>query len=168
MITGGNSGTGYHTAKSYYEHGARVLILCRDASRAAQAMEDIKKGGEVNIYSKMVYTPAEATGTLDFVQCDLADLNSVESAAKTILEKENRLDLLFANAGIMATPEGQYTKQGYSLQFGTNVGSPKTWLTAGPWPPAPDLPPPPSDAKDEPSQPTVAISPHRPFFRCTQ
>lgn len=99
-----------------------MLILCRDAGRAAQAIEDIKKGGETDIAGKMVYKPVPtANGSLEYVQCDLADLNSVEAAAKEITSRVKRLDILFANAGIMATPEGQWTKQGYSLQFGTNV-----------------------------------------------
>lgn len=35
------------------------------------------------------------------------------------MEKEDRLDLLVCNAGIMAMPEG-LTKDGYEIQFGTN------------------------------------------------
>lgn len=35
------------------------------------------------------------------------------------MEKEDRLDLLVCNAGIMAMPEG-LTKDGYEMQFGTN------------------------------------------------
>jgi retinol dehydrogenase-12 len=54
-----------------------------------------------------------------FIQCDLASLESVQKAAKEFVAKEKRLDLLYANAGIMATPPGQ-TKEGYEIQFGTN------------------------------------------------
>jgi retinol dehydrogenase-12 len=43
----------------------------------------------------------------------------VESAAQVFTSKEQRLDLFFLNAGIMATPPG-LTKDGYEIQFGTN------------------------------------------------
>ena len=33
VITGGNAGIGYETAKDMYRRGARVLILCRDRNR---------------------------------------------------------------------------------------------------------------------------------------
>lgn len=124
LITGGNSGTGYATAKAYYEAGAKVYIACRSAERANQAIENIKKGGLPNIYGKMEYNPVPATqsvGTLTYVQLDLSDFDSIDACAEDFLRREKQLDILFANAGIMATPPGQYTKQGYSLQFGTNV-----------------------------------------------
>lgn len=43
----------------------------------------------------------------------------MESAARDFTSKERRLDLLYLNAGIMATPAG-LTKDGYEIQFGTN------------------------------------------------
>ena len=33
VITGGNTGIGYETAKDMYRRGARVVILCRDRNR---------------------------------------------------------------------------------------------------------------------------------------
>ena len=33
VITGGNAGIGYETAKDMYRRGARVVILCRDRNR---------------------------------------------------------------------------------------------------------------------------------------
>jgi NAD(P)-dependent dehydrogenase (short-subunit alcohol dehydrogenase family) len=138
LVTGANSGTGYETAKAYYEHGAKVLVACRSEERASRAIENIKKGGSVDILGKVNFTPAKGkTGSLEYINLDLADLDSVDKAAKAILDKETRLDVFFANAGIMAVPPGQYTKQGYSLQFGTNVGTVEVngqqrWLTCVP------------------------------------
>lgn len=43
----------------------------------------------------------------------------METAAKEFTSKENKLDILYLNAGIMATPAG-LTKDGYEIQFGTN------------------------------------------------
>ncbi|BEJ16307.1 hypothetical protein CspHIS471_0509120 [Cutaneotrichosporon sp. HIS471] len=121
VITGGNSGTGYATASAYYSRGARVLILCRSAERAAKAISDLKRGGVANVLSEMEYTPVneERVGTLENIPCDLADLHSVDEAARMIAERVDRVDVLFANAGVMGM-NGR-TKQGYPLQFGTNV-----------------------------------------------
>ena len=54
-----------------------------------------------------------------FIQCDLADLKSVQAAAQRFLGQADRLDVLYANAGVMALPPSQ-TKDGYETQFGTN------------------------------------------------
>lgn len=43
----------------------------------------------------------------------------MQSAAEEFTSKEKKLDILFLNAGIMATPPG-LTKDGYEIQFGTN------------------------------------------------
>jgi NAD(P)-dependent dehydrogenase (short-subunit alcohol dehydrogenase family) len=48
---------------------------------------------------------------------------SVRAAAETLSQAESRLDILMNNAGIMMTPEG-LTKEGYKIQFGTNVMGP--------------------------------------------
>ncbi|KAE8538492.1 hypothetical protein D1P53_004852 [Cryptococcus gattii VGV] len=127
LITGGNSGTGYATALALYNAGATVYLACRDLTRAKEAAEDIKKGGERGIWG--VTYPSEELdkaggnkkGRVEIIKLDLTDLASVEKCAEEFLNKEKKLDLLFANAGVMATQEGQYTKQGYTLQFGTNV-----------------------------------------------
>ncbi|CAE7023202.1 Oxidoreductase [Pyrenophora teres f. teres] len=56
---------------------------------------------------------------ITFIECDLASLTSVQSAAKQVLSLTNRLDVLICNAGIMATPT-ELSKDGYELQFATN------------------------------------------------
>jgi retinol dehydrogenase-12 len=43
----------------------------------------------------------------------------VQSAARELVAKEKRLDILILNAGVMAIPPGT-TEQGYENQFGTN------------------------------------------------
>jgi retinol dehydrogenase-12 len=56
---------------------------------------------------------------IEFVQCDLADLSSVQATAREFTSKEDRLDLLILNAGVMSLPAGT-TANGYEIQFGTN------------------------------------------------
>lgn len=62
---------------------------------------------------------AGTKSTLTFLRCDLADLSSVRAAADKVIAEQDRLDVLMANAGIMASPPG-LTKDGYEVQFGTN------------------------------------------------
>ncbi|KAK8864565.1 hypothetical protein IAR55_001815 [Kwoniella newhampshirensis] len=126
FVTGGNSGTGYSTCLAFYNAGATVYLACRNESKAQKAMEEIKKGGEINFwgfsYPKRSQEQRDRRkGRLEYICLDLTDLESVDKCADAFLRKEKKLDILFANAGIMATPEGQFTKQGYTLQFGTNV-----------------------------------------------
>lgn len=82
-----------------------MYIACRSAERAQTAIADIKKGGSVTLYGKMVYNPATTSkplGTVDYINLDLADLTNVEQCAAEFLTREKRLDILFANAGVMA------------------------------------------------------------------
>jgi retinol dehydrogenase-12 len=50
VITGGNSGIGYETAKDLCRRGARVVMLCRDDNRARKAValiqETLRKEGD--------------------------------------------------------------------------------------------------------------------------
>lgn len=50
---------------------------------------------------------------------DLSSLASVNAAAKEVLAKASRLDILINNAGIMAVPP-QVSVNGYEIQFATN------------------------------------------------
>lgn len=104
MVTGANTGVGFEVARVLARRGARVLLGCRDESRARGAMARIA---------------AETTGAdLAFVPLDQADLESVRGAVE-IVAGEARLDVLINNAGVMMTPL-QRTAQGFELQFGVN------------------------------------------------
>lgn len=70
----------------YVHIGARVLMACRDITRAERAAEDIRKTtGNNNV---VVYV------------LDLASLKSVRKCAEEVKAKEKRLDILINNAGI--------------------------------------------------------------------
>ncbi|KAJ7186818.1 NAD-P-binding protein [Mycena filopes] len=107
IITGGNSGIGFETAKELITHGATVYIATRNLSKAEDAIKAIFK---------------ETGKSPVFLELDLADLDSVAKAAKTFQEKESRLDVLYNSAGIMIPPIDQTTRQGYDLQFGLLLG----------------------------------------------
>lgn len=104
FITGGNSGTGYETARAYYARGARVIIGCRSEERAQAAIEEIKHGATRDVYGAVSYeTPGPGqVGSVEYIHLDLSDLDNVEACARALGGME-RLDVLYANAGIMAT-----------------------------------------------------------------
>ncbi len=63
-------------------------------------------------------------GQLVYLHLDLADLTTVKASAEEFLAKEQKLDVLWNNAGVMVPPQGSKTKQGYELQLGTNNVAP--------------------------------------------
>ncbi|MFD8096133.1 oxidoreductase [Streptomyces malaysiensis] len=105
IITGGNTGLGFQTASMFADKGADVLIACRDAARAAAAVDRIRARGP--------------RGTVRAGSLDLADLDSVRAFAHEVLAGQERLDALVNNAAVMWTPLAR-TKQGFESQFGTN------------------------------------------------
>ena len=104
LITGANTGIGWEAARVLAARGARVLLGCRNESKAQQAME--------RIWS------VQAEADLACVQVNLASLASVQRAAAEVA-KEPRLDILINNAGVMMPPYGR-TEDGFELQFGVN------------------------------------------------
>ncbi|KAI0631524.1 NAD-P-binding protein [Trametes polyzona] len=106
MVTGGNTGIGKETVKALLTHNAKVYIAGRSPQRVADAIEDLRK---------------ETGKTALFLQLDLADLQSIKKAASEFTSKEDRLDVLFNSGGLMYPPMELTTKDGFDLQFGTNV-----------------------------------------------
>lgn len=104
IITGGNSGIGFETAKILAKAGADVIITCRSEEKAAQAK------AEISFIAK---------GNVDHVLMDLSSLASVRNAAEQIHQRYEKLDGLINNAGIMFPPKTT-TEDGYELQFATN------------------------------------------------
>jgi NAD(P)-dependent dehydrogenase (short-subunit alcohol dehydrogenase family) len=105
LITGANSGLGLRSAEALAAAGATVLLACRNETKAAAALEQVRK----------VATGEEPR----VVRLDLADLDSVKACAEEVDGSVDRLDVLMNNAGVMAIPLSQ-TQQGFEMQFGTN------------------------------------------------
>ncbi len=105
IVTGANSGIGFHAARHLAARGAEVVLACRTESKALKARDEIR---------------AQHTGAdVEFMQLDLSDLASVKAFADEFLDRYDRLDLLVNNAGVMVPPYSK-TKDGFELQFGTN------------------------------------------------
>jgi len=105
LVTGGNGGIGLEAARVLADNGARVVLGCRDRSRADRALDDILR--------------ASPSAAVEVLPLDLADLSSVELAAEEFAARHERLDVLVNNAGVMATPYRR-TVDGFELQFGVN------------------------------------------------
>src|SRR5205823_9260402 len=62
---------------------------------------------------------AAGNPSVELVELDLASLKSARKAADDLLKRGQRFDVIIANAGVMACPQGK-TQDGFETQFGTN------------------------------------------------
>ena len=105
IITGSNTGIGYHMAHGLDSKGASVVMACRNLKKASDSRNKILKDfpkANIKIY-----------------QLDLADLDNIKYFAKKFINENDRLDVLINNAGVMIPPYSK-TKNNFELQFGTN------------------------------------------------
>lgn len=105
-VVTGPGGLGYETALALARAGAEVILAGRSPERGEAAVQQIKASA-----------PA---ANIRFELLDLASLASVEAFAARLLAARTSLDLLINNAGVMAPPRRQITRDGFELQFGTN------------------------------------------------
>jgi len=106
LVTGGTSGLGLETARVLAAHGAHVIITARDAGKAERALATIRES-------------AAPGATAEVRELDLASLASVHACAERLLAENQPIHVLFANAGVMACPQGR-TREGFETQIGTN------------------------------------------------
>ncbi|KAI0336796.1 NAD-P-binding protein [Cubamyces sp. BRFM 1775] len=93
IVTGGNSGIGYATVQHLARRGAKVYIGARSEERAKAAIERLRAEGL-----------QPGNGELDWFQLDLGDPRKAKEGAEAFLAKEQRLNILVNNAGIMRVP----------------------------------------------------------------
>jgi len=99
LVTGVSAGLGVETARALTAHGATVVGAARDLAKASGAT-------------------AHVPG-LELVELDLASLASVRAAADALVAAGKPFDVVIANAGVMACPQGK-TADGFETQFGVN------------------------------------------------
>ncbi|XP_054752915.1 retinol dehydrogenase 12-like [Lytechinus pictus] len=105
IITGGNSGIGRETAVDLASRGARVILGCRNPTKAEAAVAEVRRrSNNQNVIFKLV---------------DVSDLESVRNFAEEILREEKRLDILINNAGIGGT-KYRTTPEGFDIVMATN------------------------------------------------
>ena len=106
IVTGANSGIGYHTALELVRAGAHVILACRNPAKADEAKSRILS--------------AVPQAAVEIGQIDMADLDSIRAFAEAFVASGRKLDMLINNAGVMGFPQRTPTAQGFEGQFGTN------------------------------------------------
>jgi NAD(P)-dependent dehydrogenase (short-subunit alcohol dehydrogenase family) len=104
LVTGASAGLGVATVRALWSHGATVLATARNVAKAEYALAT---------------AGVHLDDRIRVEELDLANLASIRSFTERMASTEDRLQLVIANAGIMACPEGR-TVDGFEIQFGTN------------------------------------------------
>ncbi|MFZ0895306.1 MAG: glucose 1-dehydrogenase [Candidatus Nitrosopolaris sp.] len=103
VITGGSSGIGLATVQRFVEEGAYVFITGRRQSEVDVAVNQIGKN---------------VTG----VQGDVSNLKDLDRLYDTVKQQKGRIDILFANAGVMESASlGSITESLFDKTFNVNV-----------------------------------------------
>jgi NAD(P)-dependent dehydrogenase (short-subunit alcohol dehydrogenase family) len=103
VITGGNSGIGLATAHRFVQEGAFVFITARRQDELDKAVKQIGR----NVVG---------------VQGDVSNLEDLDRLYETVKKQKGRIDILFANAGILkSAPLGSITESDFDKVFNVNV-----------------------------------------------
>ncbi|XP_076035011.1 retinol dehydrogenase 12-like [Oratosquilla oratoria] len=106
LITGASSGIGKETARDLLRRGARVIMACRNLSKAARVAEELRKNTGRQL--------------IEMLHLDTSSMVSVRNFAKNFVEKEKRLDVLILNAGIGGPDDMIYTDENLEITMATN------------------------------------------------
>ncbi|KXS16530.1 NAD(P)-binding protein [Gonapodya prolifera JEL478] len=106
LITGASTGIGKATLSALGAKGAHVVCVGRNPEKSKAAIDEVVR----------------ATGNtkVDYIEADLNDLASVNKAASAFLAMNLPLHMLVLNAGVMALPKFELSKDGIEQQFATN------------------------------------------------
>jgi NAD(P)-dependent dehydrogenase (short-subunit alcohol dehydrogenase family) len=117
LITGSNSGIGFEAALALARKGAELILPARTQAKADDtAARILEQVPNAQLHPEIL---------------DLAEQASVHAFANRVIERfpGQTLDLLINNAGVMALPAREVTRDGFERQFATNYLGPFT-LTA--------------------------------------
>jgi NAD(P)-dependent dehydrogenase (short-subunit alcohol dehydrogenase family) len=104
VISGATSGIGYHTAKKFASHGARLLCINRNEKKSEVLKAEIEK---------------EYGVSCEYIIADLSNLNDVCSTADKLCNINVSIDVLIHNAGIYLTRR-ELTAEGFDKVFVVN------------------------------------------------
>ncbi|ACT04235.1 SDR family NAD(P)-dependent oxidoreductase [Paenibacillus sp. JDR-2] len=93
FVTGANKGIGFEIAKQLGEKGWRVVLGARDAQRGHVAVSELSAQGL----------------DAEWIQIDMTDLTSIETASQIIKTKYPALKLLINNAGMPGAFSSSFT-----------------------------------------------------------
>lgn len=109
VFTGGTDGIGRGAVEMLYGMGAHIVLLGRNKTKGENVIQELKSIG--------------GKGNLSFQICDLASMQSVKDAAKSILAEHQQIDVLVNCAGINATTT-TLTKDGFETNWAVNYLAP--------------------------------------------
>ncbi|KAK9384402.1 hypothetical protein V1515DRAFT_611633 [Lipomyces mesembrius] len=129
IVTGGNAGIGFELCKILYAAGATVYMACRSKASQKRCFEALSsadylqhagqgRSGHQN-YNRGVKSKT-SSGQLKFLHLDLNDLLVVKAVAKSFAQQEDKLEVLWNNAGTGANGVtiGQRTAQDFEPMIG--------------------------------------------------
>ncbi len=100
VVTGGNSGIGYASAKEFKSQGAQVVITGRNSEKVELAAKELGVKGIV---------------------ADVKNISAIENLVAQVKESFGKVDVLFVNAGIFQpAPVGQISEEMFDHQIGIN------------------------------------------------
>jgi NAD(P)-dependent dehydrogenase (short-subunit alcohol dehydrogenase family) len=113
LITGASSGLGLESAKRLAAAGATIVMTSRNAAKGEKAVESVKE-----------YLNNKAISNIPMIYSlvlDLDDLENVKSFPGSFKALGlGDISVLINNAGVMAIPDRQLTKDGYERTFQSN------------------------------------------------
>lgn len=102
VVTGGNSGIGFATAKEFIAQGAKVVITGRNQSAIDEAVTELG---------------SNATG----IRSDAASMDDTDALVEQVKATFGKVDVLFVNAGVFfGEPVGQITEKTFDVVMGIN------------------------------------------------
>ncbi|KAJ5232754.1 hypothetical protein N7468_005710 [Penicillium chermesinum] len=112
VITGGQSGIGQEITAQLLHHGIeKVIVVARSKDKFLVAQET---------WGQRLGQSFEDDSRLEFVACDLGDINDVRAATDTIKRQTDKIHILFCNAGLGVPYEYKHSPQGIDHVFATN------------------------------------------------
>lgn len=105
IVTGANSGIGYHTTLELVKKNVKVVMACRNLQKAEEAKAKI-----LRLHPGAKIKP---------MMLNLSSLTDVRKFTHEFQAQFNKLDLLINNAGIMMSPY-KITQDGFENQLATN------------------------------------------------
>ncbi|KAL2268640.1 hypothetical protein VTJ83DRAFT_3486 [Remersonia thermophila] len=109
IVTGATGGLGLEAARHFTRLGAaRLILACRSSERGEAARAEVHK------------SHPDSSTVIEVWPLDLASFESVRAFCRRAEKELDRLDVLLANAGMLAISEPKLA-EGYEMQITVNV-----------------------------------------------